>query len=68
MHLETLSSKNNPKIKQTASLVRSASLRRQQGLFVAEGLRLCLDAARSSLLIREVYVTPAAAEKQREMS
>lgn len=66
MHLETLSSKNNPKIKQTASLVRSASLRRQQGLFVAEGLRLCLDAARSSLLIREVYVTPAAAEKQRD--
>lgn len=64
--MEILTSKTNPKIKQTASLVRSASLRRQQGLFVAEGLRLCLDAARSSLVIREVYVTAAAAEKYRD--
>ena len=45
--MELISSKENKTIKYIKKLLTSASFRREEGLFVAEGLRLCDDALRS---------------------
>lgn len=58
-----ISSKDNPRIKQLVKLQKSARFRRQSGLFIAEGLRVCSDAMRSGAVIRTLYVTEQAAEK-----
>ena len=58
-----ISSKDNPRIKQLIKLQKSARFRRQSGLFIAEGLRVCSDAMRSGAVIRTLYVTEQAAEK-----
>ena len=57
-----ISSKDNPRIKQLIKLQKSARFRRQSGLFIAEGLRVCSDAMRSGAVIRTLYVTEQAAE------
>lgn len=55
--LDLISSKNNPKIKETSKLFCSSKFRSQNGLFVIEGLRLCVDAYKSGVKIKTVYVT-----------
>lgn len=61
--MQFLSSKSNPKIKQTARLVASSAERKACSVFVAEGVRLCLDAAKSGIAIVETFVTSSALEK-----
>lgn len=49
--MEYISSKENKTIKYIKKLIASASFRREEGCFVAEGLRLCEDALRSKAAI-----------------
>ena len=49
--MEYISSKENQTIKYIKKLISSASFRREEGLFVAEGLRLCEDALRSGAAV-----------------
>ncbi len=59
MQIFPLSSKDNPKLKSAAKLVRSKKERQQQAAFLAEGLRLCQDALQSGLAPKRVFVTQA---------
>ncbi len=63
----TLTSKDNAQIKQAAKLQKSARCRRQTALFVAEGLRVCADAAKSGAAIETLFLTEAALEKNTEI-
>ena len=58
-----ISSKENPRVKQLSKLQKSARFRRQSGLFIAEGLRICRDAMKSGAEIQTLYVTERATEK-----
>lgn len=52
-----ITARTNDKIKYAGKLCTDASERRKSGLFFLEGLRLCCDAVRSGVPIREVFVT-----------
>ena len=58
-----LSSKENPELKQIARLLSSRRARREEGLFVAEGLRICMEAAASPVTVEAVYQSESFAEK-----
>lgn len=64
--MEMLTSRNNPRIKELVRLFESARDRRTAHLFVAEGERLCKDAALSNAEIVRVFITPSAQEKYPE--
>ncbi|MBQ0135973.1 MAG: RNA methyltransferase [Oscillospiraceae bacterium] len=55
--MENITSVQNPKVKAYKELVSSAKSRREQGRFVLEGLRLCLDVLRSGCEVLELYYT-----------
>ena len=59
----TITSRDNERIKHAVRLLGSAKARREEGLFIIEGARLCMDALQSGADIREVYVTEAAAKR-----
>lgn len=61
-----ISGKNNRFIKEITKLMSSARERRQRGLFVAEGIRLCRDAFQSGAEIVNFIYTAEAAEKYRQ--
>lgn len=61
-----LSSRKNEILRRASQLGSSAEMRRETGLFLAEGARLCRDAVRSGLLVREVYYTEHAEKKYAE--
>ncbi len=63
MTFEHISSKSNDKIKRVNLLTRSASARRENNLFVLEGLRLCRDAMQFGITIDELYFTQKALDK-----
>ncbi len=58
-----INAKNNPKIKEIKSLLTSSRDRKNSGLFVVEGVRLCLDALLSGCDIVSVFCTENCAEK-----
>ena len=60
---EKISSRDNRKIKDTAKLISSTKYRRETGLFVTEGLRLCCDAAGCGVEINTLFVTDDAYER-----
>lgn len=64
--MERISSTQNPKIKHAAKLLSSSRARRSEGLFVLEGLRLCMDVVRSGLQAEELYVTEELVQKEPE--
>ncbi|MBQ9551940.1 MAG: RNA methyltransferase [Clostridia bacterium] len=64
MH-ELITSKANEKIKLAARVRDSAKARREEGLFFAEGARLCADAA-GSTAVKTLFYTEKAAEKYGE--
>lgn len=59
---EIVTSRTNPQIRAAAALL-GASERKKTGRFLAEGARLCADAAQNGVPIETVFVTAAAAEK-----
>ena len=60
---EQITSRKNELVRAAAKLAQSAARRRESGLFLAEGARLCADAARSGVAVRELFYTARAAEK-----
>ena len=61
---EWISSRKNEQVKAAAKLGQSASFRRQTGLFLAEGARLCADAVyQPRAEIRQFFCTEHAAKK-----
>lgn len=63
MKFQSITSKNNDRVKQVCFLMRSASARREYGQFALEGLRLCRDAALNGLQADELYFTQKALDK-----
>ncbi len=64
MH-EVISSKTNDKIKMAVRIRDSAKARREEGLFFAEGARLCTDAA-GSTQVKYLFFTETAEKKYSE--
>lgn len=58
-----ISSRENPLIKEAAALVSDKKARKQTGLFVAEGARLCSEACKSGAVVRRLFVTEEAEKK-----
>ena len=61
--MECITSRKNPSVQQAARLLSSAAFRQEQGMFLAEGARLCRDAVRSGLAVPAAYFTAKALEK-----
>lgn len=66
MMIFPIESKSNDKIKSAQKLSLSASNRRERREFFLEGVRLCCDAALSSVRIKQCFFTERALEKNRE--
>lgn len=66
MKAERITSRKSPVVRDAASLLQKAEKRSEAGLFMAEGARLCADAARSGTAIAACFYTEAAAEKYGE--
>lgn len=62
----TITSKDNALIKLCAKLKKSAKHRREEGLFIAEGVRVCTDAMLSDAHIDTFFSTKEASEKHSE--
>lgn len=58
-----ITAKNNPKIKEIKGLLTSSKDRKNSGLFVLEGVRLCCDAVKSGCEIQTVFCTENCAKK-----
>lgn len=58
-----LTSRKNPLVKEAANLGASAKARKESGLFLVEGARLCEDAAKSGMEIIRTFYTHEAASK-----
>lgn len=58
-----ITSKDNPLIKFVIGLQNSAKERRDSGLFVLEGLRICLDAYDNGIKFNKLIVTENAINK-----
>ena len=58
-----ITSRENPLIKLCRRLQSGARARREEGLFVAEGARLCREALRAGVAVQTLLATPEAAEK-----
>ncbi len=63
---ENITSKSNDRIKYAVKLRDKYSFRKEEGLFIIEGARLCSDAAISGISIKELYVTEGARAKYSE--
>ncbi len=66
MKEKIITSRKNSIIKETVSLINSASLRKEKKMFVAEGARLCLDAAKNKTRIFRLFYTETAYKKYKE--
>lgn len=61
-----VTSKDNSNVKKAVKLKSSAKERRKSGLFLAEGLRICMDAVFSGAEIQTLFVTEKAMQKHGE--
>lgn len=61
--MELISSKENKRIKYLKKLIASASFRREEGVFAAEGLRLCGDALKSGAPVTAAFFSESFAAK-----
>lgn len=63
MEVTVITSRKNETVRSAALLGTDAGARRSTGLFLAEGARLCADAAVSGLPVKQLFYTPQAMEK-----
>ncbi len=61
-----LSSRDNINVKNAVKLSSAAKFRRKNGEFIAEGVRVCMDALKSQAEISAFFTTQSAAEKYGE--
>lgn len=66
--MEQITSKENARIKRLVKLRDSKSERDESGLFLAEGLRLCMDASLSGIAVLEIYATRRALDKHPKLN
>lgn len=64
MNFNKISSKDNPLIKLICSLQGSAKSRKENGLFVLEGLRICSDAYDNGIVFDKLIVSETFLKKQ----
>ena len=64
--MKEITSKDNKLIKYIAKLQSSAKFRREEKRFVAEGLRVCIEAALSNADVESVLITDSALAKHKE--
>ena len=64
--IEQITSVKNERVKAAAKLAASAKARREAGLFLLEGLRLCMDVVRSGLRCAELFASEEFCEKHPE--
>lgn len=64
--MEYITSKANERVKHAVKLRDSSAARKSEGLFFAEGARLCADAALTGVAVKELFITEAAAEKYKD--
>ncbi|MGI5888522.1 MAG: TrmH family RNA methyltransferase [Oscillospiraceae bacterium] len=64
--MNRIDSASNGRIKELAKLAASASLRKEEGVMILPGPKLCLDAASCGIRILELYATDEAQEKYSE--
>ncbi len=65
-NIKFITSKDNPLIKLVCSLQSSAKARKNEGLFVLEGLRICEDACENSIRFDKLIISKNAGEKYAE--
>ncbi len=63
---KAITSKDNALIKLVSSLQSSSKARKENGLFVLEGLRICKDAYENDILFEKLIVSETALNKYRE--
>ena len=63
LFLKSITSTANAEVKHFSLLNKSHKYREECGQFTVEGIRLCGDAAKSSVKIEKLYFTPQAREK-----
>lgn len=61
--IKVITSKDNPLIKLVCGLQGRASIRKKEGLFVLEGLRICDDACDNSIRFDKLIISKTAKEK-----
>ena len=66
MPIEKITSRKSNVVKNAAALLQKAENRSEAGLFMAEGARLCADAARSQTEIAACFFTENAAKKYKD--
>ncbi len=64
--MQTLTSKDNPAVKYAVKLRKSARFRREEGRFIAEGMRICLDAVKSGAELDTLFLSEDALKKYPE--
>lgn len=67
MDIVAISSKNNEVVKNVSKLLKSSSERKKQGLFVIEGIRLCLDAFLNNVKVSMCLITEDCLKKSPEL-
>ena len=65
--MSVITAKDNPKIKKVTALVNSAKRRKESGVFVLEGVRLCSEALRETLKVKELYYTNSAEQSNKNL-
>ncbi len=66
VNFSEISSRENPLVKFVSSLQSSARNRKEAGLFVIEGLRICSDAMENGVVFEKLIVSKTALEKYAE--
>ena len=66
VNFSEISSRENPLVKLVSSLQSSARSRKEAGLFVIEGLRICSDAMENGVIFEKLIVSKNALEKYAE--
>ena len=64
--IKVITSKDNPLIKLVCGLQAKSSIRKSEGLFVLEGLRICDDAYENSIWFDKLIISKTAREKYAE--
>lgn len=63
-----ISSKDNANIKEISLLQKSSKRRREEGVFVLEGLRLCLDALENGFIPQKAFYSTTALNKYTDIA
>ena len=61
--MQSITSRENAKIKRVHKLLRAKQMRRELGLFVCEGVRLCIEAVEAGVEIQECYLSVGAQKR-----